>query len=107
MEGNLRDHANERERPALKPILQALAVAMVGSLGLLASVGATTANGQTSQVITPATANTVLTAVSGWGQESDRRRAREAGFIYHLVKPVDIEQLEKIIGTEAHHAHSH
>ncbi len=55
----------------------------------------------------PATANTVLTAVSGWGQESDRQRAREAGFIYHLVKPVDIEQLEKIIGTEVNHAHSH
>ena len=30
----------------------------------------------------------VLTAVSGWGQESDRLRAIEAGFNHHLVKPV-------------------
>jgi CheY-like chemotaxis protein len=31
----------------------------------------------------------VLFAVTGWGQEEDRRRSREAGFDYHLVKPVD------------------
>ena len=48
---------------------------------------------------TPGTARTVLTAVSGWGQASDRLRATEAGFNHHLVKPVDVEQLEKIIET--------
>ncbi|MEP7156301.1 MAG: ATP-binding protein [Betaproteobacteria bacterium] len=45
----------------------------------------------------PETAKTVITAVSGWGQVSDRRRAAEAGFNHHLVKPVEIEQLENII----------
>ena len=30
-----------------------------------------------------------LVAVSGYGQESDRRRSQEAGFDQHLVKPVD------------------
>src|SRR5438105_2366461 len=37
----------------------------------------------------PATSECVLVAVTGWGQEDDRRRAREAGFDRHLVKPVD------------------
>jgi len=31
----------------------------------------------------------VLVALTGWGQEIDRRRSREAGFDMHLVKPVD------------------
>jgi signal transduction histidine kinase len=33
----------------------------------------------------------VLVALTGWGQESDRRRSREAGFDSHWVKPLDIE----------------
>jgi signal transduction histidine kinase len=33
--------------------------------------------------------NAVLVALTGWGQEADRRRSREAGFDMHLVKPVD------------------
>ncbi len=36
----------------------------------------------------------VLVAVTGWGQEEDKQRAREAGFSYHLVKPVSYEALE-------------
>jgi CheY-like chemotaxis protein len=35
----------------------------------------------------------VLIAVTGWGQEEDRRRSREAGFDVHLTKPVDSTQL--------------
>jgi CheY-like chemotaxis protein len=34
-------------------------------------------------------ANTVIVAVTGWGQAEDRERTREAGFDYHLTKPVD------------------
>ena len=34
-----------------------------------------------------------IVALSGWGQEADRERSREAGFDLHLVKPVDLEQL--------------
>jgi CheY-like chemotaxis protein len=30
----------------------------------------------------------LLVAVTGWGQESDLERSREAGFDHHLVKPV-------------------
>ena len=35
----------------------------------------------------PALHNVVLVALTGWGQEEDRRRTKEAGFDLHLVKP--------------------
>jgi PAS domain S-box-containing protein len=41
----------------------------------------------------PETAKTRLIAVTGYGQEEDIRRAREAGFDDHLVKPVDPDHL--------------
>ena len=37
----------------------------------------------------PALKEAMLVAVSGYGEEGDRRRSREAGFDQHLVKPVD------------------
>lgn len=39
----------------------------------------------------------ILIAVTGWGQERDFRMSREAGFNHHLVKPVQLAQLIKII----------
>ena len=42
----------------------------------------------------------VLVAITGWGQEADKARAREAGFHHHFVKPVNDEALMRII-TEA------
>ena len=36
-------------------------------------------------------------ALSGWGQEEDRRRSRAAGFDYHLVKPADLEVLRSLV----------
>jgi PAS domain S-box-containing protein len=38
-----------------------------------------------------------LIALSGWGQEEDRRRSRDAGIDYHLVKPVDIDELSQLL----------
>ncbi|MBV8756918.1 MAG: response regulator [Deltaproteobacteria bacterium] len=38
-----------------------------------------------------------LVAVTGYGQESDRKRAMAAGFDHHLVKPVDVTKLESIV----------
>jgi PAS domain S-box-containing protein len=38
-----------------------------------------------------------ITALSGWGQDDDRRRSREAGFDAHLVKPVEYEALSKLL----------
>jgi CheY-like chemotaxis protein len=40
----------------------------------------------------------VIIAVSGYGQEEDRRRSHAAGFDYHLVKPVDFDSLISLIG---------
>jgi CheY-like chemotaxis protein len=39
----------------------------------------------------------VLVALTGWGQEEDKRRAAEAGFDHHLTKPVDPADLEKLL----------
>ena len=39
----------------------------------------------------------VLVAVTGWGQEEDRKRSQEAGFNAHLVKPVDPAALQKLL----------
>jgi PAS domain S-box-containing protein len=38
-----------------------------------------------------------IIAVSGWGQDADRTRAKEAGFDVHLVKPVDLSLLSKVL----------
>jgi PAS domain S-box-containing protein len=42
-------------------------------------------------------ADVVLLAVTGWGQEVDRQRSRAAGFDHHLTKPVDSEDLQRLI----------
>ncbi|MEO5697866.1 MAG: PAS domain S-box protein [Burkholderiaceae bacterium] len=39
----------------------------------------------------------VLIALSGWSQESDRRKSAEAGFDQHLVKPLDLELLDRLL----------
>ena len=41
--------------------------------------------------------NATLVALTGWGQDEDRRRSQEAGFDLHLVKPVELEALEKLL----------
>jgi PAS domain S-box-containing protein len=38
-----------------------------------------------------------IVALTGWGQDEDRRRVREAGFDHHLVKPADIGELQTLI----------
>jgi PAS domain S-box-containing protein len=38
-----------------------------------------------------------LVALTGWGQDEDRRRAHAAGFDVHLVKPARMEQLQRIL----------
>ncbi len=41
--------------------------------------------------------STVLVAVTGWGQDSDRKRSREAGFDSHWVKPLDAHKLATLL----------
>ncbi|RZI80291.1 MAG: response regulator [Rubrivivax sp.] len=45
----------------------------------------------------PQTADTLLIALTGYGQDSDRKRARDAGFDTHLVKPADPDALADLI----------
>lgn len=42
-------------------------------------------------------ADIVLVALTGWGQEEDRERSREAGFDLHLTKPVDFKAIQKLL----------
>jgi PAS domain S-box-containing protein len=41
----------------------------------------------------------ILVALTGWGQEDDRRRAREAGFDHHLVKPAELGTLHALLAS--------
>jgi signal transduction histidine kinase/ActR/RegA family two-component response regulator len=45
----------------------------------------------------PETANALLVAVTGWGQDKDRQLSKSAGFNHHLVKPVELSQVMEII----------
>src|SRR5262249_34731442 len=45
-----------------------------------------------------------LVALTGWGQESDRRRSQEAGFDTHLVKPLDLGKLTALLAQLPAHA---
>ena len=47
--------------------------------------------------VTPGVERSLVVAMTGYGQEEDRRRSREAGFDHHLVKPVDLDALERLL----------
>ena len=49
---------------------------------------------------TPWGANALIVAVTGHGEDEDRRRTAAAGFDHHLVKPVDRYTLDRIIRAE-------
>jgi signal transduction histidine kinase/ActR/RegA family two-component response regulator len=49
----------------------------------------------------PATCDAVIVAITGWGQEKDRERARQAGFDEHLVKPAHVEHLVRLLRAGA------
>jgi two-component system CheB/CheR fusion protein len=45
----------------------------------------------------------MIVALTGWGQDEDRRRSAEAGFNHHLVKPVDIGVLQTLLAGSMEH----
>ena len=49
----------------------------------------------------PELSHVYIAAVTGWGQEEDRRKAREAGFDSHFTKPLSPAALEDVLGTIA------
>jgi PAS domain S-box-containing protein len=42
-----------------------------------------------------------IVALTGWAQEDDRRKARDAGIDYHLVKPADLAELQELLTNVA------
>jgi signal transduction histidine kinase/ActR/RegA family two-component response regulator len=50
----------------------------------------------------PEFTNVHVAAITGWGQDDDRRKAREAGFDSHFTKPLALEALEDLLATIAH-----
>ena len=52
----------------------------------------------------PALANCLFVAVTGYGEDGDRRRALDAGFDYHLKKPVDPQMLLSILKDRNQHS---
>jgi signal transduction histidine kinase len=47
----------------------------------------------------PDAQDTVLIALTGWGQETDRRKSEASGFNHHLVKPADIGTLQAVLAS--------
>jgi CheY-like chemotaxis protein len=45
----------------------------------------------------PTKVRPIMVAVTGWGQDADRRKTHEAGFDHHLVKPVGIGSLNQLL----------
>ena len=43
--------------------------------------------------------DTVLVAVTGWGQEEDRRHSQDVGINFHMVKPIDLVALQKMLSA--------
>lgn len=50
---------------------------------------------------------TVLIALTGWGSDEDRRRSHEAGFNYHLTKPVEATVVSDVLARFAAHSLHH
>jgi CheY-like chemotaxis protein len=41
----------------------------------------------------------MMVALTGWGKEEDRKRTKDAGFDHHLVKPVALDTLSKLLAS--------
>ncbi len=50
----------------------------------------------------PGNERLLLIALSGWGQDEDRRKSKAAGFDHHFVKPVDIDALTNVLVQHEH-----
>ena len=48
----------------------------------------------------PSLSETLFVAQTGWNEPGHRRQSEEAGFVHHLVKPVDMVRLERILAKQ-------
>ncbi|HWM90126.1 MAG TPA: ATP-binding protein [Thermoanaerobaculia bacterium] len=68
---------------------------------VLLDIGLPKMNGyEAAHRIRQAKQDVVLIALTGWGQDEDRRRSREAGFDHHLTKPVEFEALQNMLAIK-------
>ena len=81
-------HAAVAAAESLQPEVVLLDLGMPGLSGLEAA---------RSIRQTPWGQTMVLIALTGWGQEEDRRQTREAGFDHHLIKPVSPDEIEALV----------
>jgi CheY-like chemotaxis protein len=47
------------------------------------------------------TRHAVLIAVTAWGEDEDRARAKEAGFDHHVTKPIELENIARLLAEFA------
>jgi len=82
----------------LFPLLQT-SLGLRGTLALTAGVSAL---GFLLTRVLPEPAGTDMTiiALSGWGQEEDKRRSRDAGIDHHLVKPLEPAALLRLLASD-------
>ena len=84
----------ESAEAALECVRQERPDIIISDIGMPNSNGYELAHQLRSQ---PGLENVILAALTGYGQDSDRQKAKDAGFDYHLVKPVSIEALEELL----------
>lgn len=46
----------------------------------------------------PEIATALLVAITGYGREADVQRSKQVGIDYHYVKPVDLDELHRVLG---------
>jgi DNA-binding response OmpR family regulator len=49
----------------------------------------------------PVLQRVALIALTGWGQDEHKQRARDAGFDFHLTKPVDLDRLAAVLAADS------
>ena len=74
-------------------------VAMFGADVVLLDIGMPRLNGYEAarRIREQSSRSVTLVALTGWGQDEDRRRSEQAGFDAHLVKPVDLDALAALL----------
>ena len=83
---------------ALKIARQAMPDAMILDIGMPRLTGDQVARAVRNE---PWGRRVFMVAVTGWGEPEDKERASAAGFDHHLTKPVDVDEIEKLLVESA------
>jgi CheY-like chemotaxis protein len=83
---------------ALQIARESVPAAMILDIGMPRLTGDQVARAVRSE---PWGARVLLVAVTGWGEPDDKARTAAAGFDHHLIKPVDVDAVEKLLGDFA------